>query len=437
MTSKFSRDYWKLWYASATTNFGDGLATIAYPWLASAITRDGFKLGLVVLAGRLPWLLFSLPAGVITDRLDRRRLMVAMDTLRCLLTLGVAGLVLSNESVLTLSANGSAPLAVHTENLLLAAVVTAAFLLGMAEVLRDNASQTILPAIVARQNLERANGRMWGAEMVMNSFVGPPVAGLLIAVSMAVPFFVDAGTFAVAAALVLMIGVRFGPAGHTGPRPSFLTQLREGFSWLWRHPLFRPMALILGLMNGLLTMALATYVLFVQEILGLDATAFGILMTAGAAGGVIGSLMAPRVAEVLGKGRSLFVTLIGGGAALIITGLTSAAWLVWGMFFVESYLAVLWNVITVSLRQRVIPDAMLGRVNSVYRFFGWGMMSVGALVGGTLVSAAEPVTGRTMALRLPFLVAGGIHLLAFVYALPRLNSKRIAETEAVAEGAGG
>ncbi|CAN5879946.1 MFS transporter [soil metagenome] len=436
MAERLSANYWKLWTASVSSNLGDGIGTIAYPWLASTITRDGFELGLVVLATRLPWLVFSLPAGVITDRFDRRRLMVSMDVIRFALTIGVALVVLAAESHLTspepIAATASGA---TTPRLLLGTVIAAAFLLGMAEVLRDNSAQTIMPAIVTPEQLERANGRLWGAEIVMNLFVGPPIAGLLLAVSLALPFVVHGGTFAVAAVLVLLIGGSFRTAAEPGPRASFRAQLSEGFSWLWRHPLFRPMALILGIMNGLTTLALATYVLFVQEILGLEATAFGVLMTAGAVGGVVGSLAAERVVGWIGKGASLFSTLIGGGATLIVTGLTSSAVLVWAMFSITSFLAVVWNVITVSLRQRVIPDGMLGRVNSVYRFFGWGMMSIGALIGGTVVTGSESLVGREWALRLPFLLAGGIYLLTFLYALPRLNSARIAETESSAAGA--
>lgn len=416
---RLGKNYWKLWTASVTTNFGDGVATIAYPWLASTITRDGFKLGLVVLAGRLPWLVFSLPAGVITDRVDRRKLIVAMDLARGALTLGVAVLVVSAMPVLS-------------ENAMLGALIVASLLLGMAEVLRDNSAQTILPAIVTPENLEKANGRMWGAEMVMNSFVGPPVAGLLLAVAFALPFFVDAGTFFVAAALIMSISGDFRP--KEAPKVhSVRADLKEGFAWLWGHDLFRPLAITLGILNGTAAAAFATMVLFVQEILGLEATAFGLLLTAGAVGGVVGSLVADKVAGRLGKSRSLMLTLIGGSLTLVVIGLTSMAPLVWAMEVVSAFLGVVWNVITVSLRQRAIPDHLLGRVNSVYRFFGWGMMSIGALIGGTLVTLSQPVLGREWALRLPFLVAAGIQAAIFLYARPRLTPERIAQTEASGE----
>ena len=431
MKDRLGRSYWKLWTASVTSNFGDGVGTVAYPWLAAAITRDGFELGLVTVAMRLPWLVVSLPAGVLTDRVDRRRLMVGMDIARFALMVGLGTVMAAHTRVLS----GPGP-AGSLKTALLWVVIGASFLMGCAEVLRDNAAQTILPAIVATHQLEKANGRLWGAEMVMNSFVGPPVGGLLLAVALALPVFVDATTFAVAAVLLLSIGGTFRPPAAEGPRPAFRAQLAEGVAWLWNHPLFRPMALILGVVNGLAMMTMATYVFFVQEILELDAAAFGALMTSGAVGGVIGSAVAHRVTDRIGKGRSLFVTLLGGAVAFLVIGLTDSAIVVWAMFLAESFLAVLWNVITVSLRQRAIPDHLLGRVNSVFRFFGWGMMSVGALVGGAVVSAGESLVGREWALRLPFLIAGALHAAAFLYALPRLNSARIAAVEEAAGGAG-
>lgn len=428
---KLGRNYWKLWVASVVANFGDGIGIIAYPWLASAITRDGFRLGLVVLATRLPWLLFSLPAGVIGDRVDRRRLIVGMDAARAVLTLGVAVLVVAFSGPL----EAAEPMAGPTGDFLLAALVLSSFLYGTAEVLRDNTAQTILPSVVDKGLLEKANGRLWGAELVANSFLGPPLAGVLIGIALAVPFFVHSGSLIVAGAMMALLAGEFRPRTDPGPRPRFRAQLAEGFAWLWSHRLFRPMALALGVMNGATALTAATYVLFAQEILGLGPSAFGILMTSGAVGGVIGSVVAPKVAEKLGKARSLQVTMAGGVVTMVVTALTSSAVVVWTMFLLYTTAALLWNVITVSLRQRAIPDRLLGRVNSVYRFFGWGMMSIGALVGGAVVSLAEPSIGREMALRSPFLVAAGLQLAIWVLIGPKLNSAAIAETEASVERA--
>jgi MFS family permease len=428
------RNYWKLWVASVVSNLGDGIGTIAYPWLASALTRNPLHIAAVAVVTRLPWLLFSLPAGVITDRVDRRKLVAWMDLGRFVLTLGVALAVLATQTQLSspdaIAAGTADP--PDVAGLLLAIVYAAALLLGTAEVFRDNSAQTLMPAIVTSDNLEKANGRLWGAEMVMNSFLGPPLAGILIAAAFSLPFFVDAGTFAVSAALVFLIAGEFRPKSDDGEAiipASFWLDLKEGVRWLWGHQLFRPMAIALGVLNGTMMMALATFVLFAQEILELDATRFGLLTTGVAAGGVIGSLVAHRIARVLGQGASLFSTIVISASTVLVSGLTSSFWVFWSMGFLMAGAGTLWNVITVSLRQSLIPDRILGRVNSVYRFLGWGMMPIGSALGGVLVAVAEPVLGREWALRLPFLVAAVITAGLFGYALPRLNSARIEEAK--------
>jgi hypothetical protein len=356
-----------------------------------------------------------------------------MDVLRFLITLGVGFAVVASESGLGTPDEIAAGTAATPPNaaFLLAVIYGAALLLGMAEVLRDNAAQTLTPSIVSAPNLERANGRLWGAEIVMNSFAGPPAAGFLLAAAFSLPFFVDAGTFAVSAALIFSISGQFRAKQQEGvparEKPSFKEELKLGVKWLWSHPLFRPMAIALGVINALSTLALATAVLFAQEILELNAEQFGLLLTAAAAGGVVGSFLAPKISEKLGQGASLFASILVFGVTLAVIGLTSSASLVWAMFAIQSVFVILWNIITVSLRQSLIPDNLLGRVNSVYRFLGWGMMPIGAVLGGALVAVMEPIAGRDWALRIPFLVAAGATALMFFYALPRLNSTKIAE----------
>ncbi len=437
MSKPLGRNYWKLWFASVISNLGDGIGTIAYPWLASALTRNPLHIAAVAVVTRLPWLLFSLPAGVITDRLDRRKLAAWMDVGRFLLTLGVAFAVLVVQADLSspdeiASGVASPP---GSAGILLGLVYLAALLLGTAEVFRDNSAQTLMPSIVDRSVLEKANGRLWGAEMVMNSFVGPPLAGILIATAFALPFFVDAATFAVAAALVFLIAGEFRPrSDSTQPMvpASFWTDLKEGVKWLWSHHLFRPMAISLGVANATNTMATATFVLFAQEVLALDATRFGLLTTGFAVGGVIGSFAAERISRRLGQGASLLTSIVVFTLTLTGSGLTSSFWVFWMMGVVMSISVMLWNVITVSLRQTLIPDRLLGRVNSVYRFLGWGMMPIGAVLGGAVVAMTQPFVGREWALRWPFLAAALINAALFVYALPRLNSTRIDEAKEMA-----
>ena len=425
---KMGANYWKLWTASVISNLGDGIGTIAYPWLASAVTRNPLHIAAVALMTRLPWLLFSLPAGVVTDRVDRRKLAAWMDVFRFGLTLVVAVVVFANESNLASPEEIAAGTSGAPESVLLLIVVyLSALFLGTAEVFRDNSAQTLMPAIVDKENLEKANGRLWGAEMVMNSFVGPPLAGVLIAAAFSLPFFVDAGSFAVAAALVFMISGDFMAKGgaEKAERASFKDDLKEGVRWLWQHPLFRPMAIALGVLNGTMMLSIATLVLFAQEVLDLGATGFGLLSTGFAVGGVLGSLTAHRVTGVLGQGGSLFFTILTGAMGLLVSGLTTSFWVFWAMGVLMAFGGTVWNVITVSLRQSLIPDRILGRVNSVYRFLGWGMMPIGTAIGGLAVAISEPLLGREWALRVPFLLAAAITLALFAYALPRLNSSRI------------
>jgi MFS family permease len=424
---RLGSNYWKLWSASVVSNFGDGIAGVAYPWLASAITRDPIQIALIGVATRLPWLVFTLPAGVITDRVDRKRLIAAMDTFRFAITLAVAVFVsFVSDNLLdpTATADTSGGRASY-----LAVLYGSALAFGFAEVLRDNAAQTLMPSLVDTSQLERANGRLWGAEMVMNSFVGPPLGGILIGVAFAFPFFTNAATFAVSAILIFSLAGSYRAAGTSdaGTRRSFRSDIIEGVKWLWRHRLLRTMAIVLGVMNAMSMMALSTYVLFVQEILELEAASFGVLLSAGAVGGVVGSVIASRVSQRIGPGSSLFTAIALSSVTLAVTGLTSSAVLVWSMFVVQSFAGVLWNVITVSLRQTIIPDRLLGRVNSVYRFFAWGMMPIGSLLGGAVVAVVEGMVDRPTALRSPFWMAAAIYGLLFVYVLPRLNTARIRE----------
>ena len=422
--ARLGRNYWKLFSASVISNGGDGVGLIAYPWLASAVTRNPLLIGLVSVANRLPWLVFSLPAGVITDRVDRRVTMVVCDTLRAVLTLVVA--------LVVFAARGSLPgvdeldSVIATRPGLYVVLLVATLLLGMAEVLRDNCGQTLLPSLVDASLLEKANGRMWGAEMVVNAFIGPVVGGFLLSIAFALPFLVDAGSFALAAGLVFLIGGRFrAPRTVDEQRQPWQVELREGVRWLRGHELLWPMAVILGLLNAIGMMTFATFVLFGQEVLHTTPTTFALVTTGAAVGGIIGSLAAPRVSRAIGAGPSLAMTMIGGAVGSLALALTSNWPVAWLAFGVEAGLGAMWNVITVSLRQAIIPDHLLGRVNSVYRFLGWGMMPIGALVGGLVVALGDQVTSRETALRIPYVVALVGNLLLLAFGSRRLTTAKI------------
>ena len=424
---RLGSNYFKLFGASTISNVGDGIALIAYPWLASALTRSPLMIALVAVVQRLPWLLFSLPAGVVTDRMDRRRLMVGANIVRTVLTGLVALLVLNRTNVLPAVDVVTDPDAIITTNLgLYLIVLIATLFIGTAEVLYDNAAQTFMPSIVHSSQLEKANGRLWSIEQVANTFIGPPLGALLLVAAFSLPFFVDAATFGISAALVALIPSTSRSTSHDTPaRKHWRTELSEGFRWLWNHELLRPLAIILGLLNGIMMMTLSILVLYAQEVLNTSATEFALLGTGGALGGVIGGWTASRISSRIGAGPSLWLTLLGAATTTAVIGLTSWWMIAWLMFAIMSMVGVLWNVITVSLRQTIIPDHLLGRVNSVYRFFGWGMMPIGSLLGGVIVVAAEVFDSREIALRLPWLIAAGLYVLLLVFAAPKLTTERI------------
>lgn len=433
--TRLGRNYWRLWTASVISNLGDGVAIVAYPWLASAVTRSPLHLAGITAATRIAWLVVTLPAGVITDRVDRRTLIGTMDAVRFLITAFVAIVVFGSADELPSPGAIAAGTATPPGNatVLLVMLYVAALLFGTAEVLRDNAAQTLMPAVVDKSALEKANGRLWGAEMVANQFVGPPLGGFLLAVGFALPFFLDAGTFLVAAVLIFTLSGSFR-ARESAPEPiRWKAEIGEGVRWLWRNRLLRVMGIILGAMNAMLMMVFATYVLFVQEILDLGETGFGFVMTGGAVGGVLGSLAASKISQRLGAGVSLNLTLYGSAVLLALTGLTSSGVVVWVLVALMTFLGVLWNVITVSFRQSIIPDHLLGRVNSVYRLFAWGAMPVGSALGGIIVWAAESSAGRELALRFPFFVAAAVFIVLSLFGRTTLTSANLERARSDAE----
>lgn len=407
----------RLWSAVAISSIGDGVMLTALPLLTASLTRDPLLVAGTAFAQQLPWLLFSLPSGALVDRLDRRRVMGLVDLARAALVGALAALVLVD----------AAPLAL---------VYAAAFLLGCAETLFDNASQAILPRIVPHQRLEPANARIAAAQITANDLAGPPLGAVLFAAFAALPILLDAASFAAAAVLVLALPRSPGAAPVGGPvgvatrsRRSARALARglgadiaEGLRWLYRHRLLRALALMLGAMTLVHTAAVAILVLFASDVLGLDELGYGLLFSAAAVGGLVGSAVATRVARRLGAGAALVLCILVSGGSLLATGLTSSPVVVGAMFVLYGLSAVIWNVITVSLRQAIVPDRLLGRVNSAYRLLGWGPMALGALVGGALAGA--------LGLRAPFLIGGGALLALGLTAIPLLGGGAVAAARA-------
>ena len=438
------RNYHRVFIATVISSLGDGVDAIGYPWLASAVTRNPILIALIAVGQRLPWLVFTLPAGVITDRVDRRKAIVLMDVIRGLITAAVA------VAVLGLGRGLPRPSELHsvvgTRLGLYLTVLLASTLLGFAEVLRENSAQTIVPSIVSTENLERANARMYSAEMVSNTFAGPPLGSLMLSASFFLPFAVDAMSFFAAAGLVFLVAGEFRAerrphvtatadmgAGRDR-RDTWKAELAEGFRWLWHHPVLRPMAIILGVMNAIDSMKFATLVLYAQEVLRTTPLQFSMLMMGAAVGGVVGATLAPKISATIGSGPSLWLTLAAGAITPIPIGLSSSWVLVLVVFGFATMLGILWNVVTVAFRQSIIPDHLLGRVNSVYRFFAWGMMPIGTALGGVIVAITTPGIGRHDALRVPWFAASALAIILAVYAVPRLTTTRLETARALGIG---
>lgn len=383
--------------ASGLTNLGDGVAIVAWAWVASLLTRDPLLIASVAVALRLPWALLALPAGVITDRVDRRLLILRMDILRAVAFAGAA-----------VALWASLPLAEPPQGGVDApwtfgAIMLAAAIVGGAEVFRDNAAQTMLPSMVPHDRLEAANGRLWSVELTTNALLGPAVGAFLIAVAVPLPFAANALAYGLAALLIA------GLAGSFRPQPNgarnWRRELAEGLGFLRNAPLLRLLAWITGFWNLFHQMIFIALVLHVQENLGLGAPAYGLILAAGAVGGITGGLLGERIVRRLGPGRAAQWMLFTSAPAFVAVALAPGAISLALVLAVFEFSGLVWNTVSVSYRQRSIPDELLGRVNSVYRLLAWGMMPIGLMLSGVIVNGLDGILPRGTALTVPFYVA--------------------------------
>ncbi|EEW24864.1 MFS transporter [Rhodobacter ferrooxidans] len=382
--------------AAGMANLADGMAVLAWPWVASLLTRDALLIALVPVALRWPWLLFAIPAGLATDRLDRRRLVLAMDALRLFAFAAVA-----------LALWAALPLAPPTRGLaepaLFALLLAAALITGVAEVFRDNAAQTLLPALVPQAALEAANGRLWTVELLGNMLVGPPLAALLIAVALPLPFAANALAYLLAAGLMLRLAGNFRPLAVAGN--GWRADLAEGWAGLRGTPLLLHLALITGVWNLFFQMVMIALVLHGQENLGLSATAFGLVLAAGALGGIFGGIFGARIIAVWGPARTAQAMLALSVPAFLVVGLAPGPVTLGLALMGFEFTGLVWNTVAVSYRQRATPDRLLGRVNSLYRLLATGMMPLGLVLAGVVTRLAETALPRALALTAPFAVA--------------------------------
>ncbi len=383
--------YWRLWWASAVSTTGDGVLVAALPLLAVTITRNPLMISLVTAAEFLPWLLLSLPAGVLVDRHDRATLIWRAQVLQ--------GSVIAVLAVLVV---------LHWTDIAVLAV--AAFGLGVGEVVFGNASQSVLPQLVRAEQLPKANGNQYAVQTIGQEFAGPPLGSLLFTAAAAVPFGVSAASFAGSAALLARLPKR---PPETVPDGTVRSRVAEGLRWLLGNRLLRVVAVVLGVSSFCNTMGLATLVLLVTETLKVNSRFYGILLAAAAVGSVLGGLLNPWLTRRLGQVPSLVIAMGAVSVIYIGIGLAPNAPVLAALEVCNGFMVTMWNIVTVTLRQRIVPNDMLGRVNSAYRMIGWGLMPVGAVAGGLVAHVAG--------LRAPYVIAGVLCGITTLAALPLLR----------------
>ncbi|WP_433289245.1 MFS transporter [Micromonospora sp. CA-244673] len=394
-------DFRRLWTASAVSNLGDGVTLVAAPLLVASLTPDPAAVAAAALAPQLPWLLLALVSGALVDRLDRRRLIVAVNLGRALVLAALAGAVLAGVATVPL-------------------VCLAFFLTGIGETLADTAAGALLPSVVPADRLEQANSRLSATFVIGNQFVAKPFGAYLFVCAAALPFGFDAATFGLAALLLALLRWRpvpsATPPAPAAPRRSLRVDVVEGVRALWAVPVLRTLAGCIAVMNVAFCAAFAAFVLYARQRLGLAEVGYGLLLTASALGGLAGSALATRLRSRFGTPALLRAgLLIEIGLQLVLAGtrnpvVAGSALAVWGGH------AMVWGVLVVSLRQRLVPDRLRGRVSSVYALADLGGAALGTAAGGVLARA----TGSLLA---PFWLAA-----AALAVLTALSWRRLGDT---------
>lgn len=376
----------KLWAASTISALGSGLATIATPLFVASRTSSPLIISAAFGVAWLPWLLFALPGGVLVDRVDRRRLMIIVDWSRVL-------------------AMGVLAAAVLTGRASIALLYVVLFVVNTGEILFRTASQAMIPAVVPAARLERANGWLVGGDTVAQQMLAGPVGGLLFAAAAGLPFLANAGTFAASALLVAWIAGSYRPergaadaaaaanaagAAGKGRRTHVLRSVRadvaEGFRFLAGQRLLRTMAVLIGLLNVTLTGALAVLVLLARDRLQLGSVGYGLLFTCIAVGGILGSVIGDRlIAKVTATWTIRVGLLIEAGLHLALATSRNTP-LICVTLFAFGVHGALWMIVNSSLRQRLTPPSMLGRVGSTNLFIAAGGNCAGALLAGGFAS---------------------------------------------------
>ena len=374
MPESMSGRFAKLWTASTLSALGTGLTIVAAPLYVSARTSNALIVSATTGVAMLPWLLFALPAGVLVDRVDRRRLMVAIDWARTAAMGVLAVAILGGWSSI----------------ILLDLVL---FLVNTGETAFEPAAQSMVPAVVPRNQLERANGWLVGGLTLTRYMIAGPLGGFMFIVAASIPFFANAGTYAASAILVGLVGgtYRATPPRQSpspeAPGPPRWRAWGAGLRFLFSQRMLRTMAILIGLLNVTLAAATAVLVLLAKERLHVGSVGYGSLFTCMAVGSLLGSAFGDRVIRRVTATWTIRIGLIVEALTHLTLALATNVYVVGVVMAAFGIHAALWTIVGTSLRQRLTPEHMLGRVSSATLFISAGGEVVGALLGGAIAGA--------------------------------------------------
>ena len=364
--ARLGRNFRWLLSSAIVSNAGDGIALAAGPLLVASQTRDPLLVSTALLAEYLPVLLVGVLSGAAADRLDRRRMVVVVNLGRAIVLAALVATIVSG-----------------TVNI--AVVLAALFVLGTAETFADAASGTLIPSLVRREDLGIANARMQGAFLLTNQLLTPPIGAFLFAAGMALPFATNAACFALGALLVSRVVTSTN--SELRERSDLGSEMVEGFRWLLAHPPMRTLALTILTFNITYGVAWSVLVLYAGERLGMDALGFGLLTTAVAVGGVVGIVSYGRLERRFALGDIMRVGLLIETGTHLSLALTTSPVVALATLVIFGAHVFVWGTTSTIVRQRAVPEALLGRVSGVYRVANVGGLVIGVPLGGLLAKA--------------------------------------------------
>lgn len=405
MSEKLGPAFNRLFSASVISNLSDGLLAVAAPLLAISLTKDPILISMLSAFVMLPWLLFAIPIGLLVDKADKRLIVTGTNSLRFV----IAGLV---------------ALAISTDTITIYWLLLATFIIGTCEVAADTAAQSLIPVILEKKNFERANSRINIAETVIQNFIGAPLSGFLYATAIVLPFILNSLGFLIAAIFVLMIPAHLIAHSTTDvenktEKKSFTEEIKFGLSYLWHD---KPLRRLVGTTTGLAffySLSTSTLILFITQTLGVQAKYFGLLMAGIGSGALLGGLATPKLSKRFGRGAVLSVAILLSSITVFFQGLAPNFWIFGAIGFISSFTITNWNILLMSCYQVLIPAELYGRIHGARRTFVWGLMPIGAFLGGVIAQYG---------LRLPVLVGGvatlviSLSAFSFIYKLGNQTS---------------